>query len=262
MKSNLYNRWFSVLLVCLLIFVVSGCSKDEGGTQVSPDEILGVKGDLTVQFSARFGTEPFAAAKGYAYQGKQKVMFSKVEFYITDIQLVGTNRAASDQAGLINLTGSTEASKNISLTGLASGHYTGIEFTLGVTPALNKKSPRDFPPSNPLSLSGGFWEDWGSYIFTQILGLVDPEGSGHFTNGFAIQTGTDECSVKVTIEKDITIKESKPASITLDVDVLQFFKQGSTYYDLIADPLSHNIGDLGSLRLFAEAIAKAIVLKE
>lgn len=262
MKSNLYNQLFSVLLLCLPIFVISGCSKDEGGTQGPPDEILGVKGNMSIHFSARFGTEPFTAAKGYAYQGKQKVMFSKVDFFITDIQLLGTKNATSDQAGLISLTGSTEASKTISLQGLPSGHYTGIEFTLGVTPALNKKSPKDFPSSNPLSLSGGFWEDWGSYIFAQVLGLVDPEGSGQFTHGFAIQTGTDECDVRVTLEKELIIKEGKPTSINLEVDVLQFFKQGNTYYDLIADPLSHNIGDLGAMRLFAEAMAKSISLKE
>jgi hypothetical protein len=264
MELNLFKDHLKRLgfLFLIISFCSVGCHKEEElVTPVTPVESLGVKGNLAVKFTAHFGSELFEGAKAYAYQGKQKVMFSKVEFYLTDIQLLGTTTVKSDQAALIDLTGSTEKSKSVSLVDLPSGHYTGISFTLGVVPALNKKTPSDFQSPNPLALTGNYWDGWVSYIFTQVLGLMDPDGNGNFSSGFAILTGTDDCNQKVTIEKEITIKEGAPASLTLDVDILQYFKQGSTYYDLLSDPLGHDISDVPALKKFTEAMAKAIVLK-
>lgn len=246
-----------------LLIICASCHKEDttSANPTVPGENLGIKGDFKINFNGKFGTDSFISVKAYNYQGVQKVMFSKLTFYITGISLLGDKIVESDKVALIDLGSPNAASKNISLTELPSGHYTGISFTLGVIPALNKKNPADFPSSNPLSLTSYYWDDWESYLFTVIQGSTDVQGKGQFNSYFAILTGANDAAKKLEFKKDITIKEGTPFHLDLDVDVLGFFKEGNTYYDLVNDPLSHNPGDIPALARFAGQMAKAFTMK-
>ncbi|MEP7268568.1 MAG: MbnP family protein [Saprospiraceae bacterium] len=190
----------AIFFLIMLAFIFTQCHKEEGTTTLETPDSLGIKGDLNLSFAPRFGDQAFEPVKSYTYTGKQKVMFSKVDFYITGIKLEGNKPYESDMAGLIDLTGDADK-RLISMIDIPSGNYTGITFTFGVTPILNKKSPKDFTSNNPLSFASNYWADWDSYIFSVVQGLFDENGQGNFNAGFSILTGTDDCSEKVEINR-------------------------------------------------------------
>lgn len=213
-------------------------------------------GSLKLNFSGHYGPLVFHALEPYAYAGNQTIKFSKFDFYITGVQLIGSKETTNlNQHGLIDLTGNGSA---FVLNDIAADNYHTLKLSIGVTPELNKKLPRDFPSNDPLSNTSHYWESWNSFIFSKMEGVLDTSGLKTFDLGFAVHTGTDSCLQFVTFQKPITIASNEETQVNLDVDVRRVFSQSSQFFDLIRSPLNHNPTNLETLKLFSTRLAGAM----
>lgn len=215
-------------------------------------------GSLKLNFSSHFGPLVFHALEPYVYAGNQTIKFSKFDFYITGVQLIGSTETTNlSQHGLIDLTG---GGNTFVLTNVAVDNYHTLKLSIGVTPELNKKFPRDFASNDPLSNTSHYWDSWNSFIFSKMEGVLDTSGLKTFDLGFAVHTGTDSCLQFVTFQKPITIASNAETEVNLDVDVRRVFSQSAQFFDLVQSPLNHNPTNLETLKLFSTRLAGAIQL--
>lgn len=252
MKFRFGILFSRLLLVFIIAAVLGACDK----TDSSPE------GKMQLVFTPRFGTETFNTLQPYAYGDIQSIKFSKFDFYITGISLLSASgNTVLEDAGLIDITGSSASSATLTLDGIKAGNYTGIKFSIGVIPEWNAKDPKDFKSANPLSSTSHYWEAWDSYIFSKIEGVLDTGGAKTYDLGFAIHTGTDECLATLTVTKNFTISEDQTTGLGLDLDVRRVFQDNGQFFNLANSPLNHNPANIGVLKLFAASLAQAIQIK-
>jgi len=241
------------LFVLVMVFMVSGCDKQEKATENS---------QLNLSFSARYGAVPFQTLQPFPMGAIKSIKISKLDFYLTGFTLLSpSGNIELADAALVDITGNSDQDRTVSLKGLKSGVYSGIRFQVGVKPDLNKKLPKDFKSDHPLSSTSHFWEAWNSYIFSKIEGVLDTKGDKVYDLGFAVHTGTDACLETLQIDKSFTLTDQQTFALNLDLDVEKIFLQGGQYFDLESSPLNHNPSNMPTLKLFATALAGAIQLK-
>ena len=219
-------------------------------------------GDLKISFSPKYGSEDFVTLKSFPYAGTRAIKWSKFDFYVTGIRLVSASGSLDvSDVGMIDFTSTDVNNRLINLRDIPAGDYTGIEFNVGVGTDLNKKQPKDYSSSNPLSSTSHYWEAWNSYIFSKMEGVFDSLGTGTFDLGFAIHTGTDECLQRVSIAKNIKISNGASSEMGLDLDIKNVYAPGGSFFDLKSSPLNHNPTNIEVLKLFSTRLAAAIQLK-
>lgn len=240
-------------IYCICLGIFCSCNKSEQTAD----------GTIKLSFISNFGSEFFNALQPYAYAGKQSIKFNNFEFFVTGVQLSGTNGLINlDYHGKMSLTGSNSSDRTLTWTGIKAGDYTSIRFTVGVTSILNKKLPKDFNSSDPLSSTSDYWDAWNSYIFSKIEGVVDTGGLKTFDLGFAIHTGTDASAQVATISKPFTVIENQTTAIALNLDVKAVFTSSGQFFDLVKNPLNHNPTNIDILKGFSERLVNAIQLKQ
>lgn len=241
------------ILILFLFYSLSiSCHKSEDNPS----------GTLKLNFNGHFGTLPFNALQSYAYTGNQSIKFSKVDFYITGIQLVSSTETIQlNQHALIDLTSSSNNTFPLTLTGIKQGEYQSIIISIGVTSDLNKKLPKDFNSADPLSSTSHYWDTWNSFIFSKMEGVLDTSGTKTYDLGFAVHTGTDQCLQSLNIQKQFSISDNAETSLNLDVDIKSVFTASGQFYDLVKSPLNHNPTNIETLKAFSERLATSIQLK-
>lgn len=228
--------------------------------QCKTDDQL-VQGSASLEFNALFDNKSFEPILPYSYNGKQKIKFSKFDFFITGVEFISTNTESPSEIGLIDFTSSSLSSKKLNISRIKAGTYSGLRFAIGVKPELNKKQPKDFDSNNPLASSSHYWDAWDSYIFSKIEGVVDTAGSGTFDLGFAIHTGTNDCLAVYEISRSIEIKENLNTSFLFDLDIKKLFLRGNGVFDIISSPLNHNPANIETLKSFSSRMPGAIQIK-
>ncbi|MEP7268566.1 MAG: MbnP family protein [Saprospiraceae bacterium] len=242
------------ILILLITVGFGACTKEQDASAVT--------GSVTFSFNANYGIEAFQPVKAYTYGSKQTIKFSKLDFYITGIELLNnTGSTSSDVAALIDLTSSNPSGSTITIPSIKAGSYSGLRFMLGVKSDLNKKLPKDFPSTSALANTSHYWEAWNSFIFSKIEGVIDVENNGNFDLGFAIHTGTDDCLQKIEISKSFEVTENGNIPFLFDMDVQKIFFDGTSMFDLVSSPLNHNPVNLEVLKSFSARMAQSIQLK-
>lgn len=200
----------------LFLFAASslyGCGGDDPAATTSTSSGSGGQGgsggsgggggaaptQLTLQFEARVGAQPFSCGDTYTGLGTAStgLKLADFRFYLHDIRLHesggGDVPVELDQDGLWqyqNLAlldfedktgscsnGTSETNKAVHVT-VPAGTYDGISFKLGVPFELNHGDAASAP--SPLNLSGLFWGWNGGYKFLRIDGVPASAGGTPF----------------------------------------------------------------------------------
>ncbi|MDX1476420.1 MAG: MbnP family protein [Saprospiraceae bacterium] len=226
---------FRFMIAVLLLVVLSACKDDEGS--------------LTVAFTATYGTEPLVMFDIHDYAFDQRVQFTRLEFFISNLGLIrrdGTVYKLSDLE-LIDLTftdrGAAETGVELTYRGVPAGTYESVQFALGVDPVLNATVPADYSSDHPLSETGRYWHAWNSYIFSKSEGNLDTlnDGTDNPDLGFAYHTGTDDFYLPIATGFPISIPDGAGEKITFRLNYEALF--GVSVGDLIdiqAKPQNHN----------------------
>jgi hypothetical protein len=236
--NNLLKYW----IFCAVV-VIAGCGEEL--PTIDP-------GVVNVNYRAFYRSEPLVMNKAYDYNGK-KIRFSRFSFFVSDaftIQ-IPNNSPLDDYAALIDFTNMDDTIKakagvNSSVKNVKSCKCT-FTMGLGVDSVQNAKKPKDYPSSNPLSDGGNYWDDWNSYIFSKLEGLMDKDGDGRFETPFTIHTGGNS-AFRVSNRYLIEFDEADKADLKLTVDVFNLLKN----IDLFTVNSTHQTGDLPTMLKFMD----------
>lgn len=242
------------LLPVLLAFIIIGSS-----SKCKDDAVVVEtgKGTIEMNFKAKLNEQPFVLNKTYDLNGK-KVRFSRFSFFVSNIS-TSTSIASTTVNKSVTLIDfkdvldSVKASKGVTdmVSNVNLETVQSIGFGLGVASDLNKKTPKDYPSTNPLSESGAYWTDWNSYIFCKFDGLVDNNNDGVFETGFAIETGGNDAYRSTSFNKTLVITNQK-ASVNFELDINKLFTGVN---------MTQFAGDDASMKVVMDNFKTALVLK-
>ncbi|MDF3832684.1 metallo-mystery pair system four-Cys motif protein [Cupriavidus basilensis] len=193
----------------LLAAALSGCG---GGIPAAPNR------PVTLQFDARVGEEPFECGRSYDGIGTtaSRITPSDFRLYISEVALIDAAGQAVNltlgqdgrwqyrDVALLDFENGTGPCRNGNpgLHDRIEGHippgvYRGLQFTLGVPPALNHADPTLAP--SPLNLTAMFWSWQAGYKFVKIDMATSGQAQGGSTPthqraaGFPVHLGSSEC---------------------------------------------------------------------
>ncbi|WP_224368186.1 MbnP family protein [Hyalangium versicolor] len=222
---------------------------DEAKAQISALEtrIAGLDGTLELKAGLSFGNEPFALDQQYTSSTGEKLTFTELRYWLTNIQLIkqdGSKVALADSYYLMelikeqNVEGGAESGptprpklpanrrESVSVASVPAGVYTAIEFSIGVDPTHNDDLSLQAGELHTLkNMTNLTWMWFTSYIFTKTKGqYVAVDGS---TGIFAWETGTnaDYRTTRQTFSTPVTVNAKKRVSVNLRADVSKLFTQ-------------------------------------
>ena len=246
------------LLFFLLPFVLlsSKCKKDEVPTST-----------IALNIKTFYNDNPLIINKIYDYKGK-KVRFTKWRFFVSNIY--GPRQGISgplQEPGLdsniaffdfSDLTDSTTAQKGITKTvSSIAGSSDKFNMLIGVFGSKNLKKPKDFDSSSPLSDAGNYWDDWNSYIFSKLEGLMDKDGDGRFETGITLHTGGNEVFQNLSFPKNVVVNVGETTTINMDLNLNKLLNG----IDLATVNSTHQTGDLPTMKLFMGNFKEALTIK-
>lgn len=218
----------ATIFIALSLLLLAGCKKDQTGTVESSQ--------LGISFTANYDGAPLVINEGvYDYNGNA-IRFSKVNFYLSDVTLGGTELS---DVNFIDITNShlTEASSmegtNINFSKIPVDDYPQLAFGIGVSADLNRTKPSDYATSHPLGsdMSGEYWEAWDSYIFVKIEGQYDVDGDGFDADDvpFSYHVGQDEMyrRWRGDFETPISLEANTAKNIEFSIDVKKLLMQNN-----------------------------------
>ena len=156
-KFNLYT----ILILSLATVLFTSCEKsDDNGTDVAPQ--------FTLELDHLCGADKFYLDSTYTNIILQPFTPSMLRYYISNVSLIGSDSSEyklPENYSLVDLADPESAT--INFTGLKSGTYQAIKFTIGVDSARNVSGAQTgaLDPAN-----GMFW-DWNTgYVFFKLEG--------------------------------------------------------------------------------------------
>lgn len=242
---------FTILVMLSLLF--SGCSKDKEGA-------------LRITFKGSYGQDPLVMLNVYDYADGQRIQFSRLEFFASDIRLIdgsGNDYPLSD-VELIDLSANstTAAETGVVLTfnDIPAGEYTDLEFGFGVAADINATTPVDYPSSSPLSSTGRYWTPWTSYIFSKTEGNLDTiaDGTDNLSMGFAYHTGSDALYRVLQLDQPISIQEDATRNIVLNLDYQKLLGMPDEPLDIKAKPQNHSPLDIEHIQAIVDNLVSAL----
>ncbi len=245
-----------LLFIAAVFFILSSskCKKD--------DEAL--KGNISLNIATTYNNSPLIINKIYDYNGK-KVRFTKLSFFVSNINAVNLSSLSGESLykdiaffDFTSLDDSVKATKGSDITySQFVDKYLSINMNVGVNQGLNTKKPKDYPSSNPLSDAGNYWEDWNSYIFLKLEGLMDKDGDGKFESGITLHTGGNEVYQPLSFKKSFNVSEGQTTTINFSLDLNKLL----TGIDLTTINATHQTGDLPTMKKLMGNFPTALTLK-
>ena len=185
-----------------------------------------VAGTMVLNFKASYGQEPLLMfERDYAYEDNMAIKMQLFQFYLSEVSLTkdGGVRLPILDVDLISFgdvfdeAAAAEGQNSRIPTAIPPGGYTGIEFTFGLTPALNATIPPDYELGHPLSEN--YWEASSSYIFYKFEGNVDLNANGEFPDKLTFHVGGNENMRTLTFGKPILIEDEKEVQLNFNIDL-------------------------------------------
>lgn len=227
-EQNLpFMRNTAILTFFISLLFFTACEKDPTTNAIET-------ASLEFAFTANYdGTPLVINEKEYTYNGKP-IRFSKVNFYLSNIILGGTELSDIMYIDLSKTHTSEEGAKEgtvLNFSKIPVDNYSSMAFGIGVMADLNRTTPGDYSTSHPLGSdnSGEYWEAWNSYIFVKIEGQYDVDGDGFDGEdvAFAYHVGQDDLYKKLSadFETPITLDANTPTNLELRLDIMKLFEQ-------------------------------------
>lgn len=223
-----------------LLVVWSSCGDDDPDTDS--------KGSLEIVFKATYGSEPFVKGKVYDYFGVGTVLFTKSEFYLSDITLSGDHHdhtlASVDYISISDhhtTLENAQAGLTLTFDSIPSGNYQALKFNLGLTAAQNKTVPANYAPTHPMGEGNRYWSAWNSYIFSKTEGSFN-NGSQSFN--FTYHSGFDDSMKAVEMIRSILVEAGKKTRLVIEIDHKALFAEDANGMDIAANPQIHNKSSL------------------
>jgi len=241
---------FSILsALALAIIYFSACNKPNDADQ---------KSALSLNFYPLVGNQSLVYNQEYTVNGR-KLKFTKVQFYVSMVSLKNDVNTAIVPTMPYALVHAAEAA--YSAGDIESGHYSVLEFAIGVDSISNHADPAQWGTTHPLyinSLYSSYWDWTHGYVFMKLEGYVDTTTAANGTalTGFAYHIGNDDMlrMISLSINNHITASE---AVIELNVDYAKLLEN----IDFQAELQTHSTGTEAIAEKIADKAQEAITVK-
>ena len=246
-KTNYLWFFIGISLFC------ASCCDNRNLDEPTPQPAAGATA-ANMRIKASYDGQPFILGDSYAYRSGQRILFNRIQFYLTNLKLNdGTKDTKVSDAIYVNLQPSHTAAPTgtgmymLKLANITAGTYTKMTFGVGVSSDFNNKKPSDFPASSALSNDGEYWTGWSSYIFKKIEGRMDTIGNNaRFDLAFAYHTGMNDFyrPVSVVFATPLVVKAGATTDLpVLNIDLKKIFINGSDTIDIKALPTADSPND-------------------
>ncbi len=216
---------------------------------------------LNINIKLEYDGAPLVFFEDVSYPDGRIFEFTRFSIYISEISLDNeTNSTLIKDVDYLDLTAShsslTSASEgfNYGLELSESMSFQKIRFNLGLTDEQNNSKPEDYNSSSPLALSGEYWSNWESYVFTKIEGRIDLDGDG-ISDGVALHLGSSEALRNLIFEN-----LDSSGDIELTIDMKKVFERDGIIYDINATPRIHSLNQLMQTNILMDNLKAAIAL--
>ncbi|MBK7224320.1 MAG: hypothetical protein IPH96_02405 [Saprospiraceae bacterium] len=251
MKSNL------IILFSLAIFLFACEDHNHNDTAT---------GTVNLVIKAKYGAEPLVLDQKYAYFGKDTLVFTNLEFFLSNITLKGSHTHSLSTIQFIDLDSKlktkteSELGYILQFSDVDATNYTAVNFSIGVPSSLNVKSPIDFKITDPLGEPSRYWDGWKSYIFSKVEGKYsDPNSTSCKEKGFAYHSGFDTALRTIDAPKPMVVEAGKTTTINIEIDFKSIFGNSASSVDICKDPVFHEANAF--MEAFMTRFQSAITVK-
>jgi hypothetical protein len=220
MKSNITLK---AIAFALFIFIFSSCQKDE--------QPISGTGNVSIEFDHKVGTQALQfGTQSYTNANGDDFKVTTFKYYVSNISFKkadGSKVSIPESYYLINAADLTSTLQSI--TNVAAGDYTGIEFTIGVDEARNFAGAQ----TGALDPAKGMFWSWNSgYIFVMFEGTSTKStqaGNQLFYHIGGAKAPTNAVrKATLTFPSVLKIRSNASPELHLIVDVASLFKGTTT----------------------------------
>lgn len=248
-----------LFIAVALLWAAPACQKEGAEDEITTN--------IQLNFRANFGDQPLVFNENYRYTEQIDIFFSRLNFYIANITLVGETPIELSEVEWVDFaqaglnTGSAESGVTMVFKNIPVGDYQGISFGLGVPADLNRDTPDLYAATHPLGQISEYWSGWKSYIFTKAEGRADTDKDGNFDLGFAYHTGSDEAFRIVDLVQNFTLLKEDTGNLKLTVDLEKLLVDGGQPFDIATTPGTHNEDGLETAKLLMDNFSQAFKIE-
>jgi hypothetical protein len=246
------KKIFSFLFLLSLVYLISGCV---GKTNPTPDAVL------KLRFVPIYNGQALFMDKKVTFDGKIPIKIQRFSLFtqlFDDAQSV-TEPFMVDFSNIYDLAAAQNGVvKEIQIPATTIAK---LKLGVGINKTDNKKEPKDFKSTSPLSEVSEYWDAWKSYIFTKTEGKVDADGSGKYAESFSYHTGIDEMYRTVDFAKSIKIEAGKTTELVFEIDVNKILNGNGGKLDVINESEVHSLSNKHLAAILMNNYTAAIQLK-
>ncbi len=181
MSYTIFMNFNSKLFIALILgfsSILTSCKKDELPDPILPTQPANEIGMFKIEFEHLFNSANFTLNTAYTTSEGEEVTFTKLNYYISNIQLSktdGTTWSEPESYHLVKL--SDPISTLITINDVPKGQYNGMTFMIGVDSTRNVSGAQTgaLDPANEM-----FWSWNNGYIFVKSEGTSPQSSSGNF----------------------------------------------------------------------------------
>jgi hypothetical protein len=191
---------------------------------------------VQLKFNNNFGSESFAFKKEYTTAFGEKLTFTTLNYFISNIKLIrkdGTEYVVPQDSSYFLIKQADSASKTIVLNNIPEGKYKAVGFTIGVDSVRNTLpvDKRTGALDVGAAARGMYWVWNSGYIFFKLEGKTVNDVDSLRKNfqyhiggygGFDSKT-INNIKVKTLEVKKLVVSKKKQPIINIQVDIAKFF---------------------------------------
>lgn len=219
------------------------------------------KSSVVLQFENMYGDAPLAFKQDYVNAHGEKMQFTLLNYFISNIQLErtdGTTYILPQDSSYFLVKQNLPESKEIRLN-VPSGKYRSVQFTIGVDSLRSTMGAdrRQGVLDVGAQARGMYWQWNSGYIFFKMEGKSSASPDSFKNNfyyhiggygGYDSKTLNNIRQITFEFEKPLHASSEKPVQIPILVDIKKFFEgnpglQISKYPSIMWGPVSTQIAD-------------------
>ncbi len=200
-------KWSAYALLGLSLMVsVTSCKEDEPGT--TPPPAVETKGDFTIKLEHRFNATPFALGTEYTTASSEKLTFSTLKYYISNVTLKtadGVEWKQEESYYLVDIENAVNSIVYLNIPDVPTAEYVSMSYMIGVDSLRNVSGAQSgaLDPVNDM-----FWSWNSGYIFSKFEGTSPESSDGTFTyhvGGFKSPNAANVVNMQLTTPEMIKI---------------------------------------------------------
>lgn len=229
------------LLFLFLPIALFSCEKES--------HLLGPSANVNLNIYAVWDTLPLVLNQPLPYSEEQKLQFSELNFFISNVTLLEEESADELdflEVGLADFSANTSPGAvqpaKFSVRDVPAVSYKAIRLSIGVPSNLNKASVGSYGAGHPLkaAFDTHFWSAGKSFFFLKMAGIFDSNLDGTITGlpedlPFELFPAKNANFITLTFTKHFSPEDGKPLDLNLKLDVKKLFLEDGKLLDL-TDP--------------------------